>query len=296
MSTDTDPLAEIADAVRELTDAQRHVELYVKLDSRNRPLPAKPHITKHPSLLDQLRDAATAGRGGGDEILTGGYESRPTARLEAIGQLIRIEQAVDDWLVRKFDATPRVTIEDQLRQIVGLAPTVYVGLQRDLARETNRWRIWARVVTGWDSAPWQPKVPCPMCETRGELRIRLLEKSAACLHCGAAWDASTFGLLADQIASADAAAVTAAQARAELAADLAHFFPRLGPCLCAVTEPHDARHRLIDALYVEVATGVDQTTVASTYGVPVRAVSVAIAALESFPHLEPYPPPKRQSA
>lgn len=294
--TDTDPLVEIADEIRELTDPQHHAERYVMLDARNRPQKPKHHLTRHPSLLDQLRAAASAGRDGGDGPMVGGYESKPAARLEAIGQLLRIEQAVDDWLVRIFDVTPRRGIEDQLRQVAGLAPTLDTRKRVHLAAEVHRWRIWARVVTGWDSPPWQPNVPCPCCERRGELRIRMLDKTAACLHCGAVWDASTFGLLADQIASMDAAAVGAEQARSQLAADLANFFPRRGPCLCGLAGAHDARHREVDQLVAALldANG-DLSAVAEAHGVPVRAVEVAMNATLTFADLEPYPPKEHAS-
>lgn len=296
MTSDTDPRVEIADAVRELTQTHLHMERYVVLDKHNRPTPAKQHMTRHPSLLAQLRDAATAGRGSGDEQMTGGYESRPTARLEALDQLLKIEQAVDDWLVRRLKATPRRhQLEDRLHQIVGLvsAETAQVST---FAREVNRWRIWARVVTGWDSPPWQPKVACPLCEHVGELRIRLIEQTAACLHCGETWDASTFGLLAEQIATVDIDAANEERARARLAAELAHYFPRCGPCLCGLPTPHDARHRLVERLVSEAHAGVDSITIATAYGVPVEAVAVALAAIQTFTHLEPYPRVGQRSA
>lgn len=191
----SDPLTDIADDVHALVDPYHHVEPYNIVDGGK--VKPKHHLTKHPSLLDQLRAAETAGHGSEDQP-AGGYESRPAARLEAIATLNTIDSEVATWITWRR-RTVRGTTEANLRAIVGIATDLGQDDRRELAGEVRRWLTWARVVTGWDSPPWRPNVPCPMCGVKGGLRIRLLEESAACLDCGSAWDRGTIGLLAEEI-------------------------------------------------------------------------------------------------
>lgn len=272
-----EPLAAISDSVRELVEPARHAERYEEFDGV-RHLPSKLHWTRHPSLLEQLRDAAAAGLGG-DGGTSGGFESRPAARVEAIDQLMRIDQAVDDWLVRRLNVEPRGDLAGNLRQIVGAAPALDAADRKKLQHEAARWVTWARVVTGWDSAPWRPNAACPMCEHKGSLRVRLDERAAACLHCGEAWDSATLGLLADHLRGLNAEVENSRRAGARLDAELTNYFPRLGPCLaCRLPVHHlDARHRLIDMLTEHVLDGYGEEYTAALYGVPVEAVLVAVA-------------------
>jgi len=195
----SDDLTAIADAVRDLTQPYTHIEPYAVVDGKGRVRP-KHHLTKHPSLLDQLRAAETAGHGNEDQP-AGGYESRPAARLEAIATLNAIDSEVATWITWRRN-TVRPTTEANLHAIVGVAADLVLADRRELAVEVRRWLTWARVVTGWDSPPWRPNVPCPMCATKGGLRIRLIEEAAACLDCGAAWDRDSIGLLAEEIRQA----------------------------------------------------------------------------------------------
>ena len=189
----SDPLTDIADAVRDLTQPYTHIEPYAVVDGGK--VKPKHHVTKHPSLLDQLRAAE---QHAGNDGTSGGYESRPAARLEAIATLNTIDSEVATWITWRRRPV-RGTTEANLRAIVGIATDLGPDDRRELAGEVRRWLTWARVVTGWDSPPWRPNVPCPMCGVKGGLRIRLLEESAACLDCGSAWDKGTIGLLAEEI-------------------------------------------------------------------------------------------------
>ena len=246
-----------------------------------RPAQAPPgprmHAAKHPSLLDQLRAAGTAGRGAGDDLPSGGYETRPAARLEALDRLHAIDQAVDDWLVRRFDVSRRGTLEDDLRLLVGLSPHLDGFGEHDLAREAERWLTWARVVTGWDSAPWRPNAPCPMCESTGGLRVRLDAHAAACLDCGETWAPATIGLLADHLRELNVDAASARQHHARLRAALDTYFPYRGPCLHCGVPGEDARHRVIDAVVELVVAGDPEDWVAEQYALPVDAVRTALA-------------------
>lgn len=279
--TPPDPLTAIAGSVRELVEPARHAERFERFDEKTRRhLPSKLHWTRHPSLLDQLRAAETAGRGGDGGAL-GGFESRPAARLEAIDRLMAIDQAVDDWLVRRLGADTRDSVEDNLRALVGAASRLEERDRFRLQRETERWVAWARVVTGWDSAPWRPNAACPMCETNGSLRVRLDERLAACLHCGETWDSGTLGLLADHLRGLNAVAAGARQVVAKLEKDLTTYFARCGPCLCCSTPgvpARDARHRDIDRVVGRVLEDeADPESVADDYGLPVEAVFAALA-------------------
>lgn len=273
-----EPLTAIADSVRELVEPARHAERFEEWDERTRRhMPSRLHWTRHPSLLDQLRAAGTAGRGGEDGP-TGGYESRPAARLAATDRLIAIEQAVDDWLVRRMNTYgQRISLEQNLRLLVGSAADLDKPGRLALQRETARWVTWARVVAGWDSEPWRPNAACPMCEQTGGLRIRLDERVATCLDCGEAWDSATLSLLADHIRGINAEQEDARRAVAQLAKDLTNYFPRRGPCLLCGVKGEDARHRVIDAVVDRVLAGEDPGLVAWDFDLPADAVLVAVA-------------------
>lgn len=276
-----DPLVSISDDVRQLVEGARHAERFEPYDEqRRRHLPSRLHWTRHPSLLDQLRAAETAGQGSSDGPMTGGYESRPTARLEALDRLHAIDQAVDDWLVRKLHTYgQRTTLEENLRALVGAAGDLDALGRTALAREVCRWLTWARVVTGWESAPWRPNAACPMCEQRGGLRVRLEDHAAACLDCGETWDHGTLGLLADHLRDLNAESEAGRKATARLGAELTTWFPYRGPCLCASCgrSGQDARHRLIDDVVAQVAAGLDPAFVAFGHAMPEQAVLVAVA-------------------
>lgn len=283
-----DPLTDLAAAVRELTTSQVNAARFVRQDKAGRPHEHAVHVTRHPSLLDQLRAAGTAGRGE-DAAMTGGYESRPAARLEAVDVLRGIASDADDWIVRKFTAEPRLTLEDNLRELVGLAGGADKGVQHSLARAASGWTTRARVVTGWDSAPWRPNAGCPACENVGGLRVRLEEHAAACLQCGETWSPDRIGILADYLRGVNADATTRRQQAARLRADLDGFFPYRGPCLRCdhrwtveedlreVARRNDARHLLLDEIVGRVLAGDSADEVAEEHALQVEAVHVAVA-------------------
>jgi len=288
---DLGALIVLADAVRELTSPRTNAARFVRQDDRGRAVEHAVHYTPHPSLLDQLRAAGTAGRGG-DATMSGGYESRPAARLEAIDVLEGIEREVDDWLVRRFATDVRPTLEGNLHAVVGLAASADDDLQARLARDVVSWQTRARVVTGWDSAPWRPNAACPACENVGTLRVRLEERCAACLHCKETWTPATIGILADHLREINADSRTRKQQRAQLEAELDGFFAFRGPCLscihpspagldkveaAALSRRVDGRHRQLDAVVERVLYGERPGDVADALALPVEAVLVAVA-------------------
>lgn len=284
-----DDLVDLADDVRELTDSQLHVEKFVLQDQHGRAVKHDRHITRHPSLLDQLRAAGNGDKVGAEGAMAGGYESRPAARLEALDVLRTIASGADDWIVRHFTAESRSTIEGNLHALVGLAAAADTALRSRLAHDARSWLTLARVVTGWDSAPWRPRASCPVCEHVGDLRVRLDERVAACLHCKEAWTPATIGLLADHLREVNADARTHAQQRARLGAELDGFFPYRGPCLACAhrpDQPADARHRLMDVVVDLVLAGEREDLVAESYGLSVDAVLTAVA-VATWTDIEP---------
>jgi hypothetical protein len=134
--------------------------------------------------------------------------------------MVAIDAAVDDWLVRRLDAGHRSVVlaadrvcrhgahgarcgpcsqAADLAQLVGAAGHLDRADLAELDGEVQRWRTWAAVVTGWQSPPYAPRAPCPICSRTGEIRIRLDTRCATCLACGEAWDQGTIGLLAQYI-------------------------------------------------------------------------------------------------
>ena len=184
----SDPRTDLADAVSALVDPIRHAETY----ELRAPYPGggpKQEIrvwrTTHPSLLDQLA-AAIEPSGNGDGTARG-YESAPSARLDAIDQLRRIAITAGMWLI-DLHLTPRGNTADNLRALVG-ADTEGDQLH-DLARDAQRWVIGARIVTGWDMPARRVAAPCMTCGGTGTLRARPEPLAAMCTHCGQTWTAA----------------------------------------------------------------------------------------------------------
>ena len=128
-----DPLTDIADDVHALVDPYHHVEPYNIVDGGK--VKPRHHMTKHPSLLDQLRAAE---QHAGNDGTSGGYESRPAARLEAIATLNTIDSEVATWITWRR-RTVRGTTEANLRAIVGIATDLGPDDRRELAGEVRRW-------------------------------------------------------------------------------------------------------------------------------------------------------------
>jgi len=178
----------LLDAIHELTEQHQHREFYIR---RKKP---RYHTTNNPPLLTQLDKSAMpsyahvdgAGRVAG---------SRPTANVDAIDTANRIHTDAAQWL-RTLGANDHGQTIDLIRRLTPHALT-----HHDLARDIRRWWSWARITTGWDLPAWQPDNTCPLCGTRGTIRIRLIEHLATCINdtCRETWDDTTIGLLADHI-------------------------------------------------------------------------------------------------
>lgn len=193
----------LTEAVNDLTRSRTHREPVMRYEhgcwTRTH------HLSNTPSLLEQLRHAIEPG--GTGDTGRGVPGSRPTARLDAIDTLIRIEASVAAWLTLRCLQPLRLTVEDNLRALVGCAADLDDPVRWDLTREARRWVTWARVTTGWEVPAFRPDNTCPLCARRGGLRVRAgdgvssSEASATCVECGETWTTDTIGLLAEHIRS-----------------------------------------------------------------------------------------------
>jgi hypothetical protein len=171
----------LVEHVAALTEGNDHAET-IDTDTRQR----RRVVTHHASLLDQLSDAvepsATAAEG-----TRSGYTSAPSARLDAIDRLLAIDAGAAMWLVR-CRLPLGATTPDNLRRLTDHARWLTDDDLGALIADVRSWVAWARTVTGWDTPPWRPDAPCPACEHRGGLRVRLSSRTAVCVDCGASWD------------------------------------------------------------------------------------------------------------
>lgn len=187
--------ADIADWTRELCEPRTHGEPFTTRQGTT--WITQRHYTRHPSLLDQLRLAIEPSTTVEDGRRP--FASKPSARLEAIDRLMDIEAQSDDWVIRLGIGDVKAPAEDNLHALAGAYPGMGPTEARLYARDLRRWLSWAKTVTGWDSPAWRPNAPCPLCEAKGSLRVRLAESTGVCVECGEAWDPGTIGLLADHI-------------------------------------------------------------------------------------------------
>jgi hypothetical protein len=190
-----DELQTVGDAVDALTKPVRVREPYMAWHGNNRKLKVYEHTL--PSLLTQLRKAAIPGEAFVEESpgqIRRAPRSCPPARLDAINLGLAITAWAADtvWRARR---PVREDTADNLRAVVGAFPH-----DSDVLAALLRWVGQARVVAGWERAPWVPAATCPLCGKLGSLRVRLTQKEASCVECRENWDESTIGLLAQHVA------------------------------------------------------------------------------------------------
>ena len=205
MKTRNDLLADLADAVRELTEPRNHTEyrevtvsetVTARKSGKQRTRRTKqrrPHVVTLPGLLDSLRSAAVPGSSEAGSS-GGSFESRPSAELEPLAVLREIIDDVGFWM-RTFDID-RPTLAKCCSALVS-APHDDEQLAR-IATQARRWVKRARLATGFDPAPVTIAAPCVYCGKRG-LVIAGDHQSARCTRCLVTWTPDTIGLLADML-------------------------------------------------------------------------------------------------
>ena len=184
---------DLTDMVNELTQPHQHREHHQI--RKGKTWYGLHHITTVPPLLWQLQHAAPTGTG--DDRDNGGYESRPTARLEALDCLIHIDLEASRW-VRDLGEDDPLDTAGCVNRLHGLARS-HPESAHAIAHDMRRWHTQARILTGWDLPAWRPDNTCPLCGVKGGLRVKLLDQCGFCARCGETWVPETIGLLADHI-------------------------------------------------------------------------------------------------
>lgn len=242
---------ELADLVAELTRTHTHREAY-SVRSRDG-WETRYHATSVPSLLQQLWENDTPSAG----VQTGsrpGFASKPAARLEALDVAARIDLDAARWVRDLGEDDHHLSTTATLQQLHALAASADAVTREAITRDVRRWWTQARIVTGWDSAPWAPDATCPMCGERGTLRVRLVEQIGMCTNdaCRSTWGPEAIGLLADHIRSEaddarprrDAPDTCWCPLPRPAIDDLAFLCPRCGSAACT----HALGARLVDCL------------------------------------------------
>lgn len=199
---------ELHDYVRDLTQSHTHREQYTAELGGTRY--TSHHRSQVPALIDQLAHAIplTAGADRGSS----GFGSKPTASIEAMDTLIRIDLAAARWVRDLGEDDPGDEIDRRtglavtgsgtkacIRKIDALARGAQPVTRRELEGDVRRWWTWARIASGWDVPPWKPDNTCPACAQRGTLRVRFSDQAGYCTECRATWDSATVSLLAEHI-------------------------------------------------------------------------------------------------
>jgi hypothetical protein len=197
-----DQIREVADA---LTEPHLHSEPIPYWDN-NRNRKFRRHQTVQPGLIAQLYESVIPASSGADPAASGVPGSRPGSRpplaVEALSRHDTIAVAVLRWC-RSLHITVRVSVESNVRALVGASAVFDDDTARVLLSELRQWQRWCSVLTGWENVYRPAGVPCPAvdCGKVNSLRINLTTKTAMCRACGAAWsdDDGTLGLLGNYI-------------------------------------------------------------------------------------------------
>lgn len=200
-------LTEIADLASELADPNP-VTSRVQVWTRSRNRAVRTHTVTLPGLLAQLYESVIPSGGAGDGGVAGHTGSRPPLALEALSRHAEITLAVAGWCW-KLRVDQRDTVQANIRALVGAASQLDHDAQERLRSDLRRWRSWAATMTGWEQITRLDRVPCPVCETHGSLRINLTTRTAYCANpdrdadglrtCGATWAEDSIGVLAEYI-------------------------------------------------------------------------------------------------
>ncbi|WP_028657096.1 DUF7341 domain-containing protein [Nocardioides sp. J54] len=195
----------ITDMVAQLTRPHHHAEPYTY--EAGGTSYTQRHLVHAPALLDQLQHATPLT---GSDHTRSGYTSRPAASIEALDTWARIDIEAARWVRDLGEDDPGDT-KHCVRYLGSLLPSTETCgsnprpdccARHAIERDIRRWWTQARIVSGWDTAAWKPNNTCPLCATRGSLRIRIdgaNDVSAMCIECRETWDIENIPLLAEHI-------------------------------------------------------------------------------------------------
>jgi hypothetical protein len=194
-------LDQILDTADALTEPHIHTEPITYWDTnRNRKI--RRHTTVQPGLLAQLYQSVIPASSSAEAPAGGVPGSRPPLAVEALSRHDEIAMAVLRWC-DSLNLEVRVSVESNLRGLVGVAPRLDEDTTKTLLSEMRQWRRWCAVLTGWESLYRPAAVPCPVvdCAKTNTLRINLSAGTAMCQACAATWSAEdgTIGILGDYI-------------------------------------------------------------------------------------------------
>jgi hypothetical protein len=201
---DRTPLERLTDAVEMLTRPRRHRQSLMPGDQPRDATTGRTiigaHFTQVESLIDQLQ--ACLERGGSTDSGHAVPGSRPAASLEAIDALLLIDTESTQW-IGTLAIKDRGTIAGNLHALVGKAPDLEPRELDNLAKNARRWESIAAVITGWEVRPWSPDNTCPLCASRGTLRVRIGEgihtARGTCVSCWKHWTPDTIGVLVEHV-------------------------------------------------------------------------------------------------
>jgi hypothetical protein len=199
-----DAIREVAD---DLSEPHQHTER-IRIWDGNRNPKYRTHTTTQPGLLRQLWECVHPAGTVAEGSIGGSFGSRPPLALEALSRHTVIGIAVLRWC-RSLDLKVRKSVESNIRALVGAAGALDDDTARLLLAEMRQWRRWAAVLTGWEKVLTLYRVPCPVCEQPGTLRINLTNATAMCRHCSSTWadDDGSIQVLARHVESYTSAAV-----------------------------------------------------------------------------------------
>jgi hypothetical protein len=150
------------------------------------------HSVMHPPLLDQLlatmRVATAESKG---SRATPGSQS--PIRIDAFDAYRTIHKEAKAVLAQEFKVKPSSDVKKNVARFLDLP------ISKELAQLIYQWHATASVITDWQTPPFSPNAPCPVCSKNGTLRIKLAMQSAVCVSCKSLWNSATIGLLADHI-------------------------------------------------------------------------------------------------
>ncbi len=202
-----DVLADLRDTADALTDPTQIRHPRHGWDHNRHKVTLPDHVVVLPGLLTQLGDMAYPGGRVDDTSGRAVPKSRPPGNPKALVAYLDIHIAVGRWTVQ-FGLGWRDTVESQVRQLLGAAPTQDHDDQLELLADMRRWLRQCEELTGLRERDPELTAPCPIegCGQR-TLRINLTGKTARCVSCGARWaeqeteHVGNLGVLARHIAA-----------------------------------------------------------------------------------------------
>lgn len=193
--TTTTPDATISDLISQLIRPRTHTARILLDDGTH-----TTHTTHLPALLDELESNTTTAKVGVEKS-HGDPRSKPAGRLDAVALLQRIDRETDT--IAAVIGSRRIgTIRDRLSSVSGTLADWDRDTRTWAHAKIRGWVISARVITGWDTVPFIPDVPCPDedCEKRATIRIRIEDQIAACVECGRHWAEHDIQMLGQYVA------------------------------------------------------------------------------------------------